>query len=118
MVSMMVGLPGETHADVRRTRAWVESLREEQLSVFPMLYAPVDGTAPPRARDLTTGHWRLIKSCYQYNFRHVPRMYWDNQAAAGVSRAKRCLMQLLGRGQVAQWKLLLAWRTLMSRQHG
>ena len=49
MASLMIGLPGERDEHVQETLAWVESLGDERLAVFPVLYAPVDGT--PAARS-------------------------------------------------------------------
>ena len=111
MASLMIGLPGETSDDVRATLAWVEGLREERISVFPMLHAPIDGDPPPNPRDLCPMHWRLIKACYRLNFKWVPRMYWDNQTGAGVGLLRRCVMQLLGCGQMLQWRALFAWHS-------
>lgn len=111
MASLMIGLPGETPDDVRATLAWVEDLRKERISVFPMLNAPIDGAPPPNPRGLSPLHWRLIKTCYRLNFKWVPRMYWDNQTGAGVGLLRRCVMQLLGRGQMLQWRALFAWHS-------
>ena len=46
MASLMIGLPGERNEHLQETLAWVESLGEERMAVFPLLYAPVDGTEP------------------------------------------------------------------------
>lgn len=109
MVSLMLGLPGETADDIAQTLAWVEGLQHERISVFPMLLAPLDGTPGPQA--LTKLHWRLIRTCYKLNFRWVPHMYWDNQAAAQVPLFRRLLLQMLGRGQVVEWNALFAWHS-------
>ncbi len=108
MVSLVLALPGEREEDVRKTIAWVEGLRDLPVTVFPVLYAPVDGSRPPTARDLTEAHWRLLQAAYRLNFRWIPRMYWDNQKAAGVPVRKRLILQALGRGQALQWRCLLA----------
>ncbi len=52
MASLMIGLPGEREEHVRETLAWVQSLSDERLAVFPVLYAPLDGTPPPDPRKL------------------------------------------------------------------
>jgi radical SAM superfamily enzyme YgiQ (UPF0313 family) len=108
MASLMIGLPGERDEHVQETLAWVESLSDERMAVFPLLYAPVDGQDPLDPRSLRPLHWELIKACYRLNFRFVPWIYRDNQAAAGVSFFRRTLLQLMGYGQVLQWKILLA----------
>jgi len=115
LASLVLGVPGETPEDVRATLAWVESLRGERLAIFPMLNAPIDGTPPPGPRDLTALHWRLIRACYRFNFAWVPRMYWDNQSAAGVGLLRRALTQVMGQGQMLEWKTLFALRSMGAR---
>jgi radical SAM superfamily enzyme YgiQ (UPF0313 family) len=109
LASMMIGLPGERDEHLRATLDWVRSLQNERMAIFPVLHAPIDGGLPPDPRQLRPLHWELIRACYRLNFRWVPWIYADNQKAAGVSWSKRMLLQLLGRGQIAQWKLLFAW---------
>jgi radical SAM superfamily enzyme YgiQ (UPF0313 family) len=111
MASLVVGLPGEKPDDLRRTIQWLDTIRHLRLAVFPVVYAPVDGSVPP---TLTKLRWQLIRECYRFNFKWVPKMYWDNQRAAGVPAAQRCLMQMLGRGQALLWKLLFRWRSMRS----
>ncbi len=111
MASLLIGAPGETDEHLRETLAWVESISDLPITVFPVLYAPINATAPPDPRALRRVHWQLIKACYRLNFRWIPRMYWDNQSAAGVSLLKRLTVQVLGIGQVVQWKSLFAWHS-------
>ena len=40
LASLMLGLPGETDEHLRQTLAWVESLGDQSLAIFPMLHAP------------------------------------------------------------------------------
>lgn len=115
MASIVIGLPGETTEDTRRTLEWVESVAAERLAVFPVLYAPIDGRPPVTARSLTRSQWRLIKTCYKLNFKWIPRMYWDNQRAAGAGLTRRLVMRALGYGQIALWTILLALRSRGSR---
>jgi hypothetical protein len=104
MASLIVGLPGETPEQVQRTLEWVRSLRGEPLTVFPVMYAPVAGEPPP---ELTRAHWQLMREAYEFNFRWVPRLYWDQQQQAGVSLARRLVIQALGKGNVVMWRRLL-----------
>jgi radical SAM superfamily enzyme YgiQ (UPF0313 family) len=113
LVSLIVGMPGQTPEHIRATTAWVESFGPRAITFFPVLYAPIDTSRPVVGSDLTREHWRLIRACYRYNFRWIPRMVWDSQAAAGVSLAKRLLLQGTGMGQVGLWNglfLLRQWR--------
>lgn len=113
MASLIMGLHGESDEHTRQTLKWVEGFRDERITIFPMLYAPIDSNPGVQRRDLSRTHWEMTKACYKLNFKWIPKMYWDNQKAAGVSTAKRCLLQTMGKGQVLQWTALLAlhaWR--------
>jgi radical SAM superfamily enzyme YgiQ (UPF0313 family) len=109
MASLVIGLPGERDEHLQTTLSWVKSLSDQRLAVFPVLYAPVDGSPPLDRRSLRPLHWELIRACYRLNFRWIPWFFRDNQAAAGVSVVRRAALQVLGYGQLAQWKFLLAW---------
>ncbi|MCY2987103.1 MAG: radical SAM protein [Planctomycetota bacterium] len=116
MASLVIGLPGERDEHLQDTLAWVESLADQRLAVFPVLYAPVDGSPPLNPGRLRPLHWALIRACYRLNFRWVPWFHRDNQAAAGVPFARRMALQLLGYGQILQWQSLLAWHQWRARE--
>ncbi len=115
MVSVMIGLPGERDEHLQQTLDWVRRMSDERIAVFPVIFAPVDGTPPLDPRRLRPLHWSLIRTCYRLNFRWVPWIYSDNQQAAGVPWLRRTALQCLGRGQVWQWKLLFAWHAWRAR---
>lgn len=115
MASLMLCMPGETPEHVRRNIEWVESVAREPMTIFPVIYAPIDGSDPPGRDDLTPLHWRLIERCYDVNFREVPRMYGDNQRAVGIPAWRRVMLQALGRGQIVQYRTLFAWHRWRSR---
>ena len=107
MASLVVGLPGETPEDLQQTLEWVRALQGRPITVFPVIYAPVQGEPLPH---LTRLHWQLMQEAYEFNFRWVPRLYADGQKAAGVSAARRMLIQVLGKGNVVMWRRLLRAR--------
>lgn len=116
MASLVAGLPEESDRDLELTLEWVRAMKDERITIFPVLYAPIDGSPPVRARDLSRKHWELMRTSYRLNFRWIPRMYWDNQTGAGVPLGKRVLLQVMGRGQVLQWSLLFAWHSRRARR--
>jgi radical SAM superfamily enzyme YgiQ (UPF0313 family) len=117
LVSLVLGLPGETPDDVEKTLRWVEHLADRRLAIFPLFYAPVDDREKAfQMRDMTRAHWRLFRACYRLNFRWLPRLVWDNQAGAGAGLARRLLLQAMGRCQSAGWTALFAWRARRARK--
>lgn len=105
LVSLLIGLPGETEAHVRRSIEWVAQIGGERAAVFPMFFAPIEGSAGRfAASDMTGLHWRLFELSYTLNFRWIPKLFWDNQTGAGTPFWKRALLQALGRAQVVMWK--------------
>ena len=112
MVSLVMGLPGETRLDIERTLRWVEALGDLRAAVFPVFHAPLEVNQPRFGiPDMTPAHWRLFRACYRLNFKWIPRLFWDNQTRGGVPLTWRLLVQMLGWGQVWWWKLLLIWRS-------
>lgn len=107
LISLIMGLPGETEEHVEKTVRLVENLYNERLVVFPIFYSPViPGLGRPfTIDDMTPMHWRLFRLAYNLNFKWIPRMYWDNQTGAGASIWRRLFIQLTGRVQTIQWKL-------------
>lgn len=116
MVSLIIGLPGEREEDVRLTLDWVEGMKDERITIFPVLYAPIDGGPGIVRQDMTDSHWKMIRAAYRLDFKWIPRMYWDNQKGAGVPTVKRIVLQTLGRGQVLQWNALFAYHHRRARK--
>ncbi len=113
MVSVIMGLDGETDEHVTRTLDLIGRMEGNCMVAFPIFYAPIN----PAERafgidDMTAQHWELFKKCYGINFRWIPSMFWDNQSAAGAPLWRKLFIQAAGRGQKYQWaiKFLLAGR--------
>jgi radical SAM superfamily enzyme YgiQ (UPF0313 family) len=107
--SLVLGLPGETPDDVTATLKLVQDLGVKGAVVFPIFYEPLaSGLSAKDDRftlaSMTPAHLELYRTCYELNFKRVPKLFWDNQRAGGVSWAKRTVMQVLGRGEVMNWR--------------
>ncbi|NOZ23206.1 MAG: B12-binding domain-containing radical SAM protein [Planctomycetes bacterium] len=112
MVSLVFGLPGEDEDDVRQTLALVEELQGARVMIFPLFFAPIKkGQKPFGLADMTPLHWRLFRLSYRLNFKWLPKVYWDNQRGAGVSLARRLLMQGAGQLNSLGWRLRFIWKS-------
>lgn len=109
VISLILGLPGETPDDVQRTLKFVKYLEKQHAVVFPVFYEPLSaeqiaGDFAFTVGKMTAEHLELYSSCYEINFRKVPLLFRDNQRAGGVSWFKRTAMQLLGKTEVGAWR--------------
>ena len=112
MVSLIFGLPGETAEHVRRTLRWVNGLAGKRMMIFPLFFEPVAaGQRPFGVRDMTRGHWQLLRRCYELNFRWGPRMYQDNLRGAGEPWPRRALLRIGSAVEVLQMKARFAVRS-------
>ncbi len=107
--SLVLGLPGETPDDVAATLELVNDLAARRAVVFPIFYEPLPSAATGGDRRFTLAtmtpmHLELYRTCYELNFKMVPKLFWDNQWAGGVSWARRAIMQVLGHGEVMNWR--------------
>ena len=96
MASIIVGLPGETDDSIRMTIDWVNSLKGERVTIFPVRYAPLVASD---SRPLTPLQWELFRISYQFNFKWIPPLFWRNQTESGATLPMRCLTRFLGRCQ-------------------
>jgi uncharacterized protein YqiB (DUF1249 family) len=107
--SIVLGLPGETPADVTATLELVRDLRQKRAVIFPIFYEPVSPEEIAAGHrftlaNMTPEHLELYRTCYEQNFEMIPRLFWDNQRAGGVPRVKRAIMQMMGRGEIVTWR--------------
>jgi len=106
MVSLLFGLPGSTEEDIGRTYDFMKRFEGKRLTAFPLFYAPVSlGEKAFTVGDMTPLHWKLLKFCYSFNFKWLPRMYWDNHRGAGAGCARKLFVQLGGMAKRLELRL-------------
>jgi len=109
VVSLVLGLPGETGEDLSRTLKLVKYLEQKDAVIFPVFYEPYSMEEIQQGKrfsveKMNARHLELYSTCYEINFRKVPLLFWDNQRAGGVSWAKRAAMRVLGKTEVRAWR--------------
>ena len=103
--SLILGLPGETPDDIKKTLKLVRYLGKQNTVIFPVFYEPLyDGQKSFTIDDMRSDHLELYRTCYEINFKRVPLLFWDNQRAGGVSWLKRAAIRILGKTEVAAWR--------------
>ncbi|MBN1127263.1 MAG: B12-binding domain-containing radical SAM protein [Sedimentisphaerales bacterium] len=107
--SLVLGLPGETPDDVAATLKLVKDLEKQRAVIFPVFYEPFSDEEIRqglgfRVEKMRADHLELYRRCYEINFREVPKLFWDNQRAGGVSWTKRAMMRVLGKTEVRAWR--------------
>lgn len=107
--SVILGLPGETQNDISRTLQLVKKLGAGKAVIFPIFYEPVLPEQIEKGQRFTlpimrADHLELYRTCYEINFKSVPRLIWDNQRAGSVSWLKRATMQMLGKVEIFSWR--------------
>ena len=98
-------MPGETGDDIAKTLKLVKYLGTKKAVIFPVFYEPLSIDQQRFTIDnMRSEHLELYRTCYEINFKMVPRLFWDNQRAGGVSWLKRAAIRGLGKTEVATWR--------------
>jgi radical SAM superfamily enzyme YgiQ (UPF0313 family) len=112
MVSLVIGLPGETPEDIEATTRWVRSLKDERALIFPLVFAPISRSQRPTyIRNMDAAAWRLFETSYEFNFAHLPGVIRAEQKQAGLPLWWRSAVALVGAGYVPWWRILFAMRS-------
>jgi radical SAM superfamily enzyme YgiQ (UPF0313 family) len=109
VLSLILGLPGETPDDIACSLRLVQRVATKKAVVFPVFHEPVRFADERHGESfrkdaMRLDHLELYTTCYEINFRWVPRLYADNQKAGGVPWWKRSLVQALGKLEVRDWR--------------
>ncbi len=103
--SLVLGMPNETPDDIERTLKLVQYLGSQNAVIFPVFYEPLSADEKPFGiEDMQSNHLELYRTCYEINFKMVPKLFWDNQRAGGVSWLKRAAIRMLGKTEIFTWR--------------
>ncbi len=80
VASLVLGLPGETADDVRKTIDLVDSLKEYTGLILPLFLTPMAdtrlGVTKGFGRDRALPeHWQLVGLCLEYNLKHLKALH-------------------------------------------
>lgn len=78
--TIILGLPGETNEDVRKTAELVRSLYGYQSVIIPLFFTPMQTTRlenqkPFTKKDLTSFHDNLLSACWEHNAKWFPELW-------------------------------------------
>jgi hypothetical protein len=109
VLSLVLGLPGETPNDVEQTINLVKWLEKRPAVIFPIFYEPpiledINAKKSFSVDKMHASHLELYSRCYEINFKAVPTLFWDNQRAGGVPWIKRAMLRMLGKTEVGAWR--------------
>jgi radical SAM superfamily enzyme YgiQ (UPF0313 family) len=101
LVSLVLGLSHEDPRDAELNLRWVQELKNQRMSVFPVALAPLGKYhSPPQLNRI---HWKTVIESYRLNFKWAPKLVWDNERGAGAPIARSIAAQLIGKTQVLWW---------------
>ncbi len=101
LVSLVLGLSQEEPRDAELSLRWVQELKNQRMSVFPVVLAPLD--ANDSVPNLSRTHWQTVIESYRLNFKWAPKLVWDNERGGGAPIARSIAAQLVGKAQVLWW---------------
>lgn len=102
LVSLVIGLEGETADEVAATSRLVERVSQLPLAVVPLLLAPLKETGG--GVRLRADQWSLLGQGMELTLRNMPRLYLEHHRAAGVNVFRRLALQAMGRGYAWMWR--------------
>ncbi|MFB6112685.1 MAG: radical SAM protein [Halodesulfurarchaeum sp.] len=74
--TLIVGLPGETEEDVRKTIELVERLDDTDSILAPLMFMDYDEENTLPISDLSPAQWDLFRRCWEHNLREIESKAW------------------------------------------
>jgi radical SAM superfamily enzyme YgiQ (UPF0313 family) len=105
VISIILGLPGEEPSDVADTLRLVKGFEGQELVVFPVFYEPIleediFATGNFSIKNMRADHLELYRTCYEINFRRVPRLMWTMIVPGGIL-LKRMTLHVMAWPEIA-----------------
>lgn len=95
--TLVMGMPGETAADVEKTTELVRDLREYKCLIVPLFFVPLGEMKEDeffRSEEMLPEHWVLLSECIEHDFRWVPVMMEELLRQNRLSSTRASLFRL------------------------
>lgn len=91
--TLIVGLPGETDADVRETIDLIDRLDDTDSILAPLMFMDYDDADTLPVANLTPAQWELFRRAWEHNLREIESKTW--RATQGWNPVGRAVSQLV-----------------------
>lgn len=91
--TLIVGLPGETEADVRQTIDLIERLDDTDSILAPLMFMDYDEEDTLPVSELSPAQWELFRTAWEHNLREIEGQAW--KATKGWSPLGRAVAQIV-----------------------
>lgn len=90
--TLIIGMPGETKEDLRKTIELVEDIGEFKSLIVPLYFVPIGNLKEERffrTKDMKPEHWQLLAKCMKHNFKWIDILADENLGSVKMSAWKR-----------------------------
>lgn len=95
--TLVLGMPGETAADVEKTTELVRDLRDYKSLIVPLFFVPLGEMREDaffRSEDMLPEHWILLSECIEHDFKWVYLLMDEMFKEMKLSGAKARMFKL------------------------
>lgn len=83
--TMIMGLPGETPVDIRKSLELVQNLSEYKSLIIPLYFVPIGSLKENhrffRTKDMCAEHWQLLAACIRHSIKWSDALAGENLTA-------------------------------------
>jgi radical SAM superfamily enzyme YgiQ (UPF0313 family) len=76
ILSFVIGLPGESSADIVESIDLADRLKNHKAVLFPIFYVSLSNSYKSfRINKMSYPHWQLLEICYETMYKHMPSLF-------------------------------------------